>query len=123
MLSRTKVRHYVLGILLSEEVPQGLIDSGEGVLDCELGPLFVNCDGSAVKVQDSFTHQALDDFAGNIPVNDQENSFITFNVTRVSYVHDVEHFINKSSITLQISIYLKNSDSELRQDDLDKIEE
>lgn len=125
MLNRTKVRHYIHALLASEVIPPGSLELEEGQEEefCDLGPLYTNCNGDPMTIQDSFTHQAIDDYAGNLPVNDIENVFLTFSIPKVQYVIETEHNIESSNITLEIRIYVYNSDSRDRQDILDKIEE
>lgn len=45
MLLRTKIRRYLLALLYSQEIPHSP--------ECEVGPLFLNCDGEPVDVLDS----------------------------------------------------------------------
>lgn len=113
MLKRTQLRRYLLALLYSDEIYQSE--------DCEIGPLFVNCDGERPEVFDSYTHQVFEDAEGVYGLL-PDSVGIVFNVTRLSYMLSPTE-VERVNLTFRIDIIAHASSGMKRQDILDLVEE
>lgn len=93
MLRQHELRAYLLALLCSEEVPQDAA--------CNVGPIYEDCDGNAIDVEDSTTAQVDDGERSHPEKKATANIVIDVNDSRYTILPTK---IDKVSITAEIVI-------------------
>ena len=111
MLKRTKIRKYFLALLCAEDVYQDA--------ECGIGPLWLNCDGSTIDINDTSNVQVDDANHSPYSVNAQ-CAAINIMVNSESGTITPGRF-QDNRITFQIDIIVNDTSGHKRQNTLDEI--
>lgn len=117
MLKRQQIRRYMLALLCSDGVNQGV--DGAGV--CDQGMLWENCDGENLPVLDHESHQIAADIEGSVDTS-PDSAAISFKHNRVKY-NLLTTSIDSASFNFQIDIIAFGKSGPARADICDTIEE
>lgn len=113
MLKRTRLRRYLKALLYHDNIPQSP--------SCEVGFLFVNCDGERPPVFDSPTHQLYENAEGSLDFK-SDSVVITFQVEDENLVLSPTR-IESSDLAFSIDIIANASGGYERQNMLDEVQE
>lgn len=113
MLKRQLLRRYLLALLWRDDVAQSA--------DCELGPLWLNCDGQPAEIFDHETHQLFIDSDGTSGLS-PKGAAIIFGFQSVVYSVEPTR-LGAVTFNFWIDIVAHDVNGQKRQDILDVIEE